>query len=56
MEMEAERRIFLVEGPAFFRVVRFDGKAGKLWEKANARMIDIFATGRTLSKEPGEER
>lgn len=30
MEMEAERRIFLVEGGAFFRVVRFDRKAGKL--------------------------
>lgn len=57
METEAERRMFLVEDPAFFRVVRFDRKAGKLrvsW--ANARKIDIFATGKTLSKEPGKER
>lgn len=54
MEMEAERRIFLVEDPAFFRVVGSDRKAGKLrasW--ANARKIDIFASGKTLSKEPG---
>lgn len=57
METEAERRMFLVEDPAFFRVVRFDRKAGKLrvsW--ANARKIDIFATGKTLSKEPSKER
>lgn len=57
METEAERRMFLVEDPAFFRVVRFDRKAGKLrvsW--TNARKIDIFATGKTLSKEPGKER
>lgn len=54
MEMEAERRIFLAEGAVVFR---FDRKAGKLrvsW--ANARKIHIFATGKTLTKEPGKKR
>lgn len=43
--------------PRFFALSDLIGRREKFRVScANARKIDIFATGKTLSKEPGKER